>query len=75
MKFKIYKEEPKPEETTYFKLDDTNTLFLIVVDENGNKRDSGNILYIDEKGIHLIIDVNKNFGLPLDKEGKIVICK
>lgn len=75
MKLKVYKEKEKKEKSIYFKLSEcnANAISLDVVDEHGNEVSQGTILFINQKGLHLNCGIDKNIGLSLDKETKIVI--
>ena len=74
MKLKIYNEKIKPEKTVNFTLDRRdNKILLVVVDEKGYN--NGNILCIDENGIHLYTYVSPETGLPLDDRGRVIVCK
>ena len=74
MKLEVYNQKIEPEKTLYFKLrKQDNNVVLTVVDKNGDRRVSGDILSINEKGVCLYSHINKDFGLPLGKDGKIVV--
>ena len=74
MKFEVYKKKQEQEKIVYFELRSENRLIsLIAVDGNGNRIECGDILSISKKGIHLSTCVNAKLGLPLGKEGKIVV--
>lgn len=74
MKLKVYGEKRKEEKPIYFKLSECNNVITLnVLDEYGNEITSSTILSIDQKGLHLHAAIDKNIGLPLDKEGRMVI--
>ena len=71
---KVY-DDAKKHRRVYFKLFETSSggVDLSTVDRNGCKLKS--LLYIDSLGIFLSKDIDKNIGIPLDKEGKLLIHK
>ena len=74
MKFRMYEEEKRnePEEELYFKLYEThNTISLMLVNKSGDRLSDGAVLSINPSGLHLHTNLNKNTGLPLDKNGAI----
>jgi hypothetical protein len=57
-----------------FKIDDDDGVRLIVVNEGGERMLGGTILHIKPNGtLQLASHVNKDFGLRLDGDGRIVI--
>ena len=51
-----------------------NGVTLIAVDVTGNRVRKGNILRIDDDGVHLCNDVGREIGLPLDRDGVMRQC-
>lgn len=71
MKLEVYNEAKESEKITYFKLQNgpsKNTLKITAVTRDGMP--ISDILFINEKGIHLYEGINKESGIPLDKNGK-----
>ena len=75
MKFKVYKEKEKEEETVCLKLEGTgNQIDLIAVNEQGKRIACGRLLSIDSEGFCIHRNINKGIGLPLGIDGSVK-CK
>ena len=74
MKIEIYNQERrKPEDKVLLKLvpGPRETVQLVAVDEDGQRRSCGYILRIGPEGVQLETGVNPKFGLPLNGEGQV----
>jgi len=77
MKLEIYNEK-KNDKIVYLKLvksSYSDGIDLIAVDNGGNELEEGNLLGISSNGMDLSPAINPKIGLPLDKNGKLIICK
>jgi hypothetical protein len=69
VELKIY---DKIEQPLFFGLQQQpNKIELVIVDSNGIRKSRGTILSIGPEGLHLHGSIDKNFDLPLDKDGKL----
>lgn len=73
MKCKVFGVPREPE--ILFKLEECfDTVQLVACDCEGNKLPDGNILSIQKDGtLRIFPDVNNDFGLKLDDDGRIII--
>ena len=68
MKLKVYK---KTGQLLLELREHLDGIELVVVNSDGERVSRGTILNIDIEGLHLKRNINRDFGLPLDKEGML----
>jgi hypothetical protein len=74
MKYKVYEKSESPEEEVCLRLvQDGDRVKVIAVDEDGEKKDNGNLIAFTSDGITRYPGVNCNLGLPLDDDGHLIV--